>query len=648
MLTNLFKWLKHGGKKEQDKLFYLLFEHNPTPTVLLGTDALFENVNQSFCDISGYKKEELIGTNWMSKMPADHLEKIKEYNRRRLIDPQSAPSRYEASYFRKDGALRPCMISVSTLPDYNKTIVSVIDISDRKKIEKKHAETAFFYEESQKAGLIGSYKVDFELDRWESSDVLDQIFGIDHDYTRNIYPGWLNIIHPDDREMMKSYLENEIIQASSDDVQITFKKEHRIIRQSDGSTRWVQGRGKTVVKNGKLKALTGVMVDITERKDAEKVIRDHQLKLEIAMKIAKLGLWEYDVINGYFQFNDTFYALFKTTTEQIGAEEMSAEEYARRFIHPEDRAIVNLEIQKAIETTDPNYTRQLEHRMLYSNGGEGYLAVRYTIVKDHNNKTVKLFGINQDITQIKSIESEIKNREEKLREINSTKDKFFSIIAHDLRSPFNSIVGLSQILNKNYNDLSKEELSNYTHNIYLSSRKAMDLLSNLMEWSQAETGRLMLKPQQINLRRMIEGELELVSSSAKQKDITIRYDLPEELSITADQRMISIVLRNLISNAVKFTYPHGEIIVSAILHEVNITVSVKDNGVGIAKNKIDKLFSMDENLSTPGTLDEQGTGLGLILCKEFIKRHEGEINVESEPGRGSNFSFTIPRISHLL
>ena len=170
----------------------------------------------------------------------------------------------------------------------------------------------------------------------------------------------------------------------------------------------------------------------------------------------------------------------------------------------------------------------------------------------------------------------------------------------------------------------------------------MDLLTNLLEWSRSQTGKIEFKPEYFELVGFIEETIPVFVDIAKQKSIIIKRSLPYNILGFADKHMISTVLRNLIFNAIKFTKTGGEIIVSAQREQNDVIVSVKDNGVGITKERLDKLFRIDESESTPGTNNEQGTGLGLILCKEFVEKHGGRIWVESEENKGTVFSFTLP------
>jgi len=241
----------------------------------------------------------------------------------------------------------------------------------------------------------------------------------------------------------------------------------------------------------------------------------------------------------------------------------------------------------------------------------------------------------------KMMQDEIKSQNEQLQKLNAEKDKFFSIIAHDLKSPFNSIVGFSDLLVEQISKKDYAGIDSYARIIQQSSERALDLLTNLMEWARSQTGRMEFKPEYFELVTLLNEITHLFVDIARHKSITINRTLPPNAPVFADKAMISTVLRNLISNAIKFTTPGGKITISVKDKSDGLTVSVQDSGVGIPKTSINKLFRIDENYSTPGTNNEKGTGLGLILCMEFIEKHGGRIWVESEEEKGSIFYFTL-------
>ncbi len=244
---------------------------------------------------------------------------------------------------------------------------------------------------------------------------------------------------------------------------------------------------------------------------------------------------------------------------------------------------------------------------------------------------------------------QIKKQNEELHKLNATKDKFFSIIAHDLKSPFNAIVGFSKILIEQVEKKKYEGVSRYAEIIHQSSNVAMELLMNLMDWSQSQTGRIVFNPEIFDLSELMHDVEHLFADVGKQKSIVILNEVSEKMMVYGDYDMIGIVLRNLISNAIKFTHPGGTITMKAREISSGHIVSVTDTGVGVPQNKVDKLFRIDESYSTSGTQNEKGTGLGLILCREFVEKHGGKIWVESpvknsngEETGGSTFYFTLP------
>jgi len=247
-----------------------------------------------------------------------------------------------------------------------------------------------------------------------------------------------------------------------------------------------------------------------------------------------------------------------------------------------------------------------------------------------------------DITEQRKAEEALMMNEVRLKNLNATKDKFFSIIAHDLKSPFNSILGFSKLLGESIRTNDYENLEQYASIIERSTQRTMDLLMNLLEWSRSQTGRLEYLPEYLELNYLLNDVLELFEQTSLQKAISIHKEIAPTTTVYADRVLLSTIMRNLVSNAIKFTQPGGEIHLSAKKQAGMLEIGVSDNGVGIKKEDLKKLFRIEEGYSRKGTMNEQGTGLGLLLCKEFVEKHGGKIWLESELGKGSTFFFTIP------
>ena len=261
-----------------------------------------------------------------------------------------------------------------------------------------------------------------------------------------------------------------------------------------------------------------------------------------------------------------------------------------------------------------------------------------------------LFGFKKLRIQIISREqgeNALRENEKNLRELNTAKDKFFSIIAHDLKSPFNSLLGFSNLLTENFDSYDSHTQKKYIEYIRQGVGNTYKLLENLLLWSQTQKGVIDFKPESINLYLFTTETFQSLRQFAEGKAISINNEIPENTFVKADKNMLATIMRNLISNAIKFTPKGGKIYLNAnLISKINIQsyieISVKDSGVGIAKEKLNQLFKISENISTKGTEGEAGTGLGLILCREFVEKHGGEIYVESVVNKGSKFIFTIP------
>lgn len=275
-------------------------------------------------------------------------------------------------------------------------------------------------------------------------------------------------------------------------------------------------------------------------------------------------------------------------------------------------------------------------------GDLGWVDTHKWPIIDDKGKTIGLFGISRDITQLVKAEEMLKKQEKDLKEAVNTKDKFFSIIAHDLRSPFNTILGFTELVIKKTKKIEATEYEKYFGFINSSAKKTLVLLDNLLNWAKSETGKISFNPEKQIFSSVVYEIFQLLNTNAENKNIILNFFESEEIIVFADPNMIRSILRNLISNAIKFTNQNGKIDVHALQHNKFVEIVVSDNGVGMDEKTQNKLFRPNSNLSTLGTANEKGTGLGLKLCKEFVEKHRGKIWVESAVGKGTIFKFTIP------
>jgi len=248
-------------------------------------------------------------------------------------------------------------------------------------------------------------------------------------------------------------------------------------------------------------------------------------------------------------------------------------------------------------------------------------------------------------SEIQEQKEEIEKQKNELEKINQTKNKFFSIIAHDLKNPFHAILNFSDILNKDYQSLSEAERIEIAQLIHQSADNTFNLLENLLQWSRSQTGRIMFNPEKLDLVKLVNTTYELLRHMAENKKITLALNTQSSVSVFGDKNMLLTVIRNLVNNAIKFTPENGRIDVFVTSELTHAKITIRDSGIGIRKEVLDRLFDLEQLQSTSGTSGETGTGLGLVLCKEFIERNKGTISVSSKVAQGSVFTILLPLIN---
>jgi PAS domain S-box-containing protein len=252
------------------------------------------------------------------------------------------------------------------------------------------------------------------------------------------------------------------------------------------------------------------------------------------------------------------------------------------------------------------------------------------------------FKLKQELKERFLAQEALRKSEAQLKELNATKDKFFNIVAHDLKNPFTSLIGSSELLSQNIDQMDNEEIKTLAFILNDASKSGYAILQNLLDWSRSQTGLLKFNPEEINLRNLIDEHIQNLEQISANKEIKLYSEVKDNLFIYSDKNMIKTIMRNLLSNAIKYSYRCGKVIVRADVDDRGVIVSVKDNGIGIPEENIKNIFRIDVKYSVPGTEKEQGTGLGLKLCKEFVEKQGGKIWVESIENKGSEFKFSIP------
>lgn len=284
----------------------------------------------------------------------------------------------------------------------------------------------------------------------------------------------------------------------------------------------------------------------------------------------------------------------------------------------------------------------LELELPRRNGTMVWTEVKASFILDHQKRPIGLLGVTRDITERKMSQEQILKKNMELNEANAQKDKLFSIIAHDLKNPFGHILNFSGLLLDHYDHYSESRRKQFIELINKSSQQIYLLLENLLDWSRSQSGKMDFFAQNIDLEKIVMEVVNLLNYTATSKNINLYMSVPPGMILYVDEFMLKTVLRNLIGNAIKFTPDNGTVQIAAKNSNNETIISVIDNGVGMDIELAGSLFTLDLSLTQPGTRGEKGTGLGLLLCKEFVERHGGKIWVNSTPGTGSVFSFSIP------
>lgn len=378
----------------------------------------------------------------------------------------------------------------------------------------------------------------------------------------------------------------------------------------------------------------GMNLYINERNRIETELREKEVQYRNLANSGLALIWTAGTDKLCNYFNEPWYKFTGRTPEQETGNGWA------EGVHPMD---YDRCLQTYITAFDKRESFTMEYRLLHVSGEYRWLLDKGTPNYNINGEFIGYIGHCFDITDLKLAEEEIKLKNEQLVKLVNEKDKFFSIIAHDLRSPFNSFLGLTQIMAEELQSLTMEEIQKIAVSMRNSAANLFRLLENLLQWARMKQGLIPFNPEVIQLRTNINESIEMVSESARIKGIQIVYNIPDELNIFADNNMLQTVIRNLVSNAVKFTHRDGKINLSAKTTDGNsVEISIKDSGIGMSHELVNDLFRLDVKTNRTGTDGELSTGIGLFLCKEFIEKHGGSISIESEEGKGSNFRFTLP------
>ncbi|NPE28063.1 PAS domain-containing protein [Methanococcoides sp. SA1] len=373
-----------------------------------------------------------------------------------------------------------------------------------------------------------------------------------------------------------------------------------------------------------------------ERKQMEEALRKSEASLANAQRISHVGNWDWDIVNNELHWSDEVYHIF-------GLEPLeSRATYTAyiRAIHPDDRMFVLEHVNKAIYENKPY---GIDHRILLPDGSERIVHEQGEVTFNETGQAIRMAGTVQDITVRKKTEDAMFNAKLVAEAANKSKDEFIANMTHELTTPLNAVIGFSGMLLLGTFGTLNEKQTKYVSNINSSGKHLLDLIDDILDISKVEAGKMELHPEEFEVSSAIEEVSILFASIAEKKRIEITADIADNnIVVEADKIKFKQILYNLLSNSIKFTDQGGSVTIGAKISEDLVHISVKDSGIGISPEDQDKLFNPFFQADSSSTRKYGGTGLGLALIKKFVEMHGGEIWVESEVGKGSIFTFTIP------
>lgn len=361
-------------------------------------------------------------------------------------------------------------------------------------------------------------------------------------------------------------------------------------------------------------------------------------QLELFLEGSNDGTWDFDVVNQKLTVNLQY-------RRQLGYED---DENA--FTKPTDfvNVICDEENKKKFLMFYANVKEgnidmiNEELKVRCKDGSTKWMVVRCVVKRDENGHPIRVAGVNTDISERKAYEEALNRKSEELQKANDTKNMFISIIAHDLRNPFNALIGLTDILRKRESVINDTRANEISGIILQSAKTTYEMLNNLLLWCRSQQNTIAFEPNEFNLHSTVDEALGEVKGQAQKKRIMLINNTPTSSSIWCDAQMLQTIIRNITANSVKFTNEGGLITVSSEDTPEFTNIIIEDNGIGMTQETVDKLLIVSRNRSTTGTAGEQGSGMGLLICKEFVDRHKGHIKIESEVGKGTKFILSFP------
>ncbi|MBN1115761.1 MAG: PAS domain S-box protein [Bacteroidales bacterium] len=626
-----------------ERRFRSIFENAVSGIAFTDTHGNIILSNKSFQNLIGYNSDELIQKKFSDITHEEDRQKEADLMRC-AIESKEDSCRMEKRYITKAGAIVWVDISIAVIRDGNETPVNYVavlkDITNKKRTITELSEANAFNKMIVETSPVGIVSVNANGEITFANKRAELLLGLTKDDIKQLNynaPAW-KITDIDGGP----FPENQLPFVRVMETKLPVNNIRHAIEWPNGERVYLSINARPQLdENENFKGIVASIEDISDKLEAENLIKSKNAFLNAIILNAAEGLCvchnckEYPFVK-FTVWNDKMMKLTGYSMEEIN----KLGWYQTLYQDTEMR-------EKAMK-------RMQNMRMGDDIAGEEWLITRKdkqkrivsiaTSIISIDGDEVNVMALMNDVTEKHNTKTAIEEANKKLKEINDSKDRFFEILAHDLKGPLGASLALSKHLYENSEEHKiEEDTKTFIGNIHESVQRSYSLLEDLLDWSQAQTHKTEFNPQQLNLIAVIEQSIDALADVAKNKHINIQIDSKQYHKLVADEKMIRTVLRNLINNAIKYSSPGGKVFIKVQNLDNQSVISVIDNGIGIESDRLKFLFRMNKSISTKGTADEKGTGLGLLLCKELVNYHKGKIWAESKTGVGSSFSFSIPQ-----
>jgi PAS domain S-box-containing protein len=701
------KQIEDTLRKSEQK--YRLLVECANEAIVVVQDGMLRLTNPISEILTGYSADYLASTPFPSFIYPEDKEAVISNHIKRLKG-EDAPNQYIFRLINKDGSIRWVYMN-SVLIDWDgspATLNFLTDITERKKVEEalqmsnKRYETLFnkasdgILHLSTSGKILGVNESYCKMHGYNIMEILqmdilnleaDDSFHFNSERLNRIMEGEamqfeVNHFHKDGHIIILEVSASRIcigdeifIQTFNRDITDRKKAEELLIRQN----REIESQYEEYMQLNEILRQTNYSLELEKEKSNETNIKlqmvneelnahyledqirneEIQAKLEEAVESRTHQLLESEA-KFRSVFNNSTLGIYRTTPDGKILIANPALINLLKYDSFEELSQLNLEAEQPYQ----NYSRQefkkqieksgrligLEGTWLAKDGTEIYIRESVILIRDNEGKQLYYDGVVEDISEKRKAEIALIESENKLKESNAAKDKFFSIIAHDLKNPLTAMIMKSEMAYRYFDKFTVEEQIDNSKKLHVSAKHLHQLLENLLNWSRSQTGKIEFEPSEFDIYYLIKENIKLLENNISQKKIQVNFESLADKKLFADKNMVSTILRNLISNAIKFTSIGGNVEVGAkvkpsegLKPSEDYIVYIKDNGIGMSADTISNIFKLDQKVSRQGTEGESGTGLGLLLCKEFIEKHDGKIWVESEVEKGSTFYFSLPK-----